>query len=124
VIPWKNQKIGCETRSIPSGVAKTVLTLFSVEHTNVLARAVVGNPLAEPPSTGRSNRLGRVARRKPRFAALGRTPSGTMRLGLSWYRQATQNSLNRRGDEGGEQWRLGKLGFRENKVKLIMAIGW
>jgi hypothetical protein len=42
----------------PSGVAKSVLTLFSVEHTNALDREVVGNPLAEPPSTGRSNRLG------------------------------------------------------------------
>jgi hypothetical protein len=31
---------------------------FSVKHTNALARAIVGNPLAEPPSTGRSNRLG------------------------------------------------------------------
>jgi hypothetical protein len=35
-----------------------VLMLFMVEHTNVLARAVVGNPLAEPPGTGRYNRLG------------------------------------------------------------------
>jgi hypothetical protein len=35
-----------------------VLTLFSVEHTNALDRAVVGNQLAELPSTGRSNRLG------------------------------------------------------------------
>jgi hypothetical protein len=35
-----------------------MLTLFSVEHTNALAHAVVGNPLAEPPSTVRSNRLG------------------------------------------------------------------
>jgi hypothetical protein len=34
-----------------------VLALL-VEHTNVLDRAVVGNPLDEPPSTGRSNRLG------------------------------------------------------------------
>jgi hypothetical protein len=32
--------------------------LFSVEHTNALDRAVVGNPLAQPPSTGRSNHLG------------------------------------------------------------------
>jgi hypothetical protein len=31
---------------------------FPVEHTNVLARTVVGNPLTEPPNTGRSNRLG------------------------------------------------------------------
>jgi hypothetical protein len=35
-----------------------LLTLFSVEHTNTLDCAVVGNPLAEPPSMGRSNRLG------------------------------------------------------------------
>jgi hypothetical protein len=35
-----------------------VLTLSSVEHTNALGCAVVENPLAEPPSTGRSNRLG------------------------------------------------------------------
>jgi hypothetical protein len=34
-----------------------MLTLFSVEHTNALDRAVVENPLAELPSTGRSNRL-------------------------------------------------------------------
>jgi hypothetical protein len=36
------------------------LTLFSVEHTNVLDCAVVRNPLAELPRTGRSNRLGAV----------------------------------------------------------------
>jgi hypothetical protein len=35
-----------------------VLTLFTVEHTSALDRAVVGNPLAELPSTGRSYRLG------------------------------------------------------------------
>jgi hypothetical protein len=35
-----------------------VLTLFTVEHTSALDHAVVGNPLAELPSTGRSNRLG------------------------------------------------------------------
>jgi hypothetical protein len=35
-----------------------VLTLVPVEHTSVLDRAVVGNPLAETPRTGRSNRLG------------------------------------------------------------------
>jgi hypothetical protein len=58
VIPCKTRKISCETRYIPSGVAKNVLTLFSVEHTNVLDRAIVGNHLAEPPSTGRSNRPG------------------------------------------------------------------
>jgi hypothetical protein len=34
-----------------------------------------------------------------------------------------QNSVNCRGDEGGEQWRLEKLGFGENKIKLIMTIG-
>jgi hypothetical protein len=34
-----------------------------------------------------------------------------------------QNSLNRRGDEGGEQWWLEKLVFGENKIKLIMTIG-
>jgi hypothetical protein len=34
------------------------LTLFPVEHTSPLDRAVVGNQLAETPSTGRSNRLG------------------------------------------------------------------
>jgi hypothetical protein len=44
-------------------------------------------------------------------------------LGLSRDRQATQNSLNRHGDEGGEQWRLEKLRFGENKIKLIMMIG-
>jgi hypothetical protein len=43
---------------VPSGVAKSVLMLFSVEHTNALDRAVVGNHLTEPPSTGRSNRMG------------------------------------------------------------------
>jgi hypothetical protein len=42
---------------VPSGVAKSVLTLFPVEHTSALDRAVVGNPLAETPSTGRSNHL-------------------------------------------------------------------
>jgi hypothetical protein len=54
-----------------------LLTLFSVEHMNALDRAVVGNPLTEAPSTGRSNRLGggltALDRRhveKPRFAAL------------------------------------------------------
>jgi hypothetical protein len=50
-----------------------VLTLSSVEHTNALGCAVVENSLAEPHSTGRSNRLGgsnrlgQEARRKPRF---------------------------------------------------------
>jgi hypothetical protein len=42
----------------PSGVAKSVLTLFLVEHTNALDHAVIRNQLAETPSTGRSNRLG------------------------------------------------------------------
>jgi hypothetical protein len=67
-----------------------MLMLFPVEHTSALDRAVVGNPLAETPSTGRSNRLGggsnrlgQERRRKPRFAAPGGTPSGTVRLGLS-----------------------------------------
>jgi hypothetical protein len=66
-----------------------LLTLFSVEHTNALDRAVVENRLAELPSTGRSNhlggrsnRIGQEERRKPRFAAPGGTPSGTVRLGL------------------------------------------
>jgi hypothetical protein len=31
---------------------------FPVEHTNALDIAVIGNPLTEPPSTCRSNRLG------------------------------------------------------------------
>jgi hypothetical protein len=65
--------------------------LFPVEDTSALDRAVVGNPLAETPSTGRSNRLGgggsnRLGQerlRKPRFAAPGGTPSGIVRLGLS-----------------------------------------
>jgi hypothetical protein len=35
-----------------------VLTLFPVEHTSVLDRAVVEYHLVEFPSTGRSNRLG------------------------------------------------------------------
>jgi hypothetical protein len=35
-----------------------LLTLLLVEHTSALDRAVDGNPLAELPSTGRSNRLG------------------------------------------------------------------
>jgi hypothetical protein len=98
---------------------------FLVEHTNALDRAVIRNQLAETPSTGRSNRLGGRSNRlgqerrpKPRFAAPGGTPSGTVRLGLSWDQQATQNSLNRRGDEGGEKRRLEKLGFGENKIKL------
>jgi hypothetical protein len=43
-------------------------------------------------------------------------------LGSFGDQQATQNLLNRRGDEGGEQWRLEKLGFGENKIKLIMTI--
>jgi hypothetical protein len=66
-----------------------VLPLFTVEHTSALDHAVVGNPLTELPSTGRSNRLGggsnrlgQEERRKPRFAALGGTPSGTVRQGL------------------------------------------
>jgi hypothetical protein len=73
----------------PSHRKRFLLTLFSVEHTNALDRAIVGNPLTEPPSTGRSNRLGRSnclgqeACRKPRFPAPGGTPSGTVRLGLS-----------------------------------------
>jgi hypothetical protein len=58
VIPCKDRKIGCETKSIPSGVAKSVLTFFPVEHTNALDRAVIRNQLAETPSTGRSNSLG------------------------------------------------------------------
>jgi hypothetical protein len=40
------------------GIDSIVLTLFSVRHMNALDRAVDGNQLAEPPSTGRSNRLG------------------------------------------------------------------
>jgi hypothetical protein len=60
-----------------------VLTLFLVEHMNVLNRAVIRNQLAETPSTGQSNRLGQERRRKPRFPAPGGTPSGTVRLGLS-----------------------------------------
>jgi hypothetical protein len=63
--------------------ASKLLMLFSVEHTNALDRAVVGNQLAGPPSTGRSNRLRQEGRRKPRFAAPGGTPSGTVCLGLS-----------------------------------------
>jgi hypothetical protein len=58
VITCKNWKISCGTRSFPSGVTKSVLTLFSVEHTNALDHTIVGNPLVEPPSTGRSNCLG------------------------------------------------------------------
>jgi hypothetical protein len=68
----------------------TVLTLFLVEHTNALDRTVIRNQLVETSSTGRSNclggrsnRLGQERRRKPRFAAPGGTPSGTVRLGLS-----------------------------------------
>jgi hypothetical protein len=38
--------------------ASPLLTLFSVEHTSALDRAVIGNLLVELPSTGRSNRLG------------------------------------------------------------------
>jgi hypothetical protein len=68
-----------------------LLTLFPVEHTSALDRAVVGNQLAELPSTSRSNRrvggglttLDRKNAEKPRFAAPGGTPSGTVRLGLS-----------------------------------------
>jgi hypothetical protein len=70
---------------------RSLLTFFPVEHTSALDRTVVGNQLAELPSTGRSNRLGgggsnrlgQEERRKPRFAAPGGTPSGTVRLGLS-----------------------------------------
>jgi hypothetical protein len=72
------------------GTSWLLLTLFLVEHTNALDRAVIRNPRAETPSTGRSNRLGgqskrlgQERRRKPRFAAPGGTPSGTVRLGLS-----------------------------------------
>jgi hypothetical protein len=35
-----------------------LLTLFVVEHTNALKRAVIRYQLTETPSTGRSNRLG------------------------------------------------------------------
>jgi hypothetical protein len=66
-----------------------MLTLFPVEHTNVLDRAVVGNQLTELASTGRSNRvvggsnrLGQEECRKPRFATPGGTPSGTVHLGF------------------------------------------
>jgi hypothetical protein len=41
-------------------IIKYMLTLFPVQHTNALDRAVVKNQLAETPSTGRSNRLGAV----------------------------------------------------------------
>jgi hypothetical protein len=37
-----------------------LLTLFLVEHTNAVDRAVIRNQLAETPNTGRSNRLGAV----------------------------------------------------------------
>jgi hypothetical protein len=60
VILCKHQKIGCETRSVPSGVAKSVLMLFPVEHMNAQDRAVVRNQLTETPSTCLSNRLGGV----------------------------------------------------------------
>jgi hypothetical protein len=66
-----------------------LLTLFPVEHTSALDRAVVEYLLVEVPSTGRSNRpggrsnrLGQERRRKPKIAAPGGTPSGTTRLGL------------------------------------------
>jgi hypothetical protein len=52
--------IGCKTKSIPSGVAKSVLTLFPVEHMSVLDRAVVEYHLVEVLSTGQSNHLGAV----------------------------------------------------------------
>jgi hypothetical protein len=65
------------------------LSTFSVEHTNALDRAVVGNPLAELPSTGqsnrlggRSNRLGQEDRRKPKIVAPRGTPSRTTHIGL------------------------------------------
>jgi hypothetical protein len=111
---WSHAKIERAVVKPDLGVAKSVLSLFPVEHTSALDHAVIGNALAKPPSTGRSNRI-RCSRR-----AL----SGTVRLGLSWDRQDNQNSLNRHGDKGGEQWRLEKLGFGENKVKLIMTFGW
>jgi hypothetical protein len=89
VILCKNRKIVVKPYLVPSGVAKSVLKLFPVEHTSALDRAVVGNPLAELPSTGQSNRLGvgltaldSKNAEKPRFTAPGGTPSGTVRLGL------------------------------------------
>jgi hypothetical protein len=64
-------------------VLKVLLTLFPVEHTSVLDRAVVECHLVAVPSTGRSNRpggrsnrLGQERRRKPKIAAPGGTPSG------------------------------------------------
>jgi hypothetical protein len=74
--------IGCKTRYFPSGVAKSVLTLFPVEHTSALDRAVVEYLLVEVPSTGRSNRLGQERRRKPKIAAPGGTLLGITRLGF------------------------------------------
>jgi hypothetical protein len=66
-----------------------LLTLFSVEHTNELDRTVIGNPLVELPSTGRSNRLGgqynrlgQEERQKPRFAASRGTPPRIVCVGL------------------------------------------
>jgi hypothetical protein len=104
---------------------------YLVEHTSALDRMIIRNPLVETPSTGRSNHLeggsnrhGQEHRWKLKFATPRGTPSGTMHLGLSWGRKATQNFLNYRRDKGGEQWGLEKLGFGENKVKLIMSIGW
>jgi hypothetical protein len=123
--PCNNWKIGCKNHIFPSGVAKSVLTLFLVEHMSVLDHAVVGNPLVETSSIGRSNRLGggsnRLGQRrrwKPRFAAPGGTPSRTVRLGLSWDRQATQNFLNRRGDEGWEQKAVGKANVWRKNSKI------
>jgi hypothetical protein len=70
----------------PSKSHLELLTLFPVEHTSALDRAV---DLIEVPSTGRSyrlggrsNRLGQECRRKPKIAAPGGSPSGTTRLGL------------------------------------------
>jgi hypothetical protein len=60
-----------------------VLTLFLVEHTSALDRAVVRNPLVEVPSTsrsncqgGRSNHLGQKCRRKTLIHCSGRDPIG------------------------------------------------
>jgi hypothetical protein len=84
---WSSDRSNLSSSSLFLISGRHLLTLFPVEHTNALDRAVVRSQLAETPSTGRSNRLGgrsnrlgQERRRKPRFAAPGGTPSGTTRL--------------------------------------------
>jgi hypothetical protein len=112
----------------PSGVAKSVLTLFLVKYMNALDCAVVKNPLAEPPSTCQSNRLGggltALDRRHVENldSLLRGDPVGNSAprvvLRSAGHSELPQPPWRRRR----RAMEVGKARFGENRVKLIMTI--